>query len=199
MTFDVTFNPFTSKLQFVQAPISGDMIFKGDWDASSGSYPDPVETGWYWIVTVAGTLDGVVYNIGDNLVARNDATSPTASDVFKVDNTEDESVSTTQSLAVGDTLTVTHKTMRVQSAGGDVTSTATPTISAGSYDNQPLILQGMSETNRWTIQDESVLTGSLLRLNGSVAFQIGLNDQIAFRWSDGQNAWIETWRSPNSH
>jgi len=189
---DVVFNPFTSKLQFLQPTLTGDMVLQGDWDAS-GAYPSPVQSGWYWIVTVGAVKDSVDYNVGDGLVAKNTNTSPTSSDFFKVDNTEDESVSTTQSLAVGDALPVTHKTMRVQSAGGAIVSSAVPPIDAGSYDNQPLFIQGMSDTDTWELP-----AAIGVKLNGGVNFKFNKNNTMFLRWSSAESAWIEQSRSANA-
>ena len=54
---------------------------EGGWDASSGSFPvgsTPVsgtKKGDYWYVTVAGTTGGIVFNVGDVIIANKNAAS----------------------------------------------------------------------------------------------------------------------------
>lgn len=54
---------------------------EGGWDASSGSFPvgsTPVagtKKGDYWYVTVAGTVGGIVFNVGDVIIANKDGAS----------------------------------------------------------------------------------------------------------------------------
>jgi hypothetical protein len=54
---------------------------EGGWDASSGSFPvgsTPVsgtKKGDYWYVTTAGTTGGIVFNVGDVIIANKDAAS----------------------------------------------------------------------------------------------------------------------------
>lgn len=56
---------------------------EGGWDASSGTFPvgsTPVagtKKGDYWYVTVAGTVGGVAFNVGDVIIANKDAASTT--------------------------------------------------------------------------------------------------------------------------
>lgn len=56
---------------------------EGGWDASSGTFPvgsTPVagtKKGDYWYVTTAGTTGGVVFNVGDVIIANKDAASTT--------------------------------------------------------------------------------------------------------------------------
>jgi hypothetical protein len=47
------------------ASVTGGMQYKGAWDASTEAYPADPETGWYYVVSVAGTAGGTAYNIGD--------------------------------------------------------------------------------------------------------------------------------------
>jgi hypothetical protein len=57
---------------------------EGGWDASSGSFPvgsTPVsgtKKGDYWYVTVAGTTGGIVFNVGDVIIANKNAASTTS-------------------------------------------------------------------------------------------------------------------------
>jgi hypothetical protein len=57
---------------------------EGGWDASSGSFPvgsTPVsgtKKGDYWYVTTAGTTGGIVFNVGDVIIANKNAASTTS-------------------------------------------------------------------------------------------------------------------------
>lgn len=61
------------------AALANGMVYKGDWDASGGSFPGSgsAQTGWFFYVSVGGTVDGIVFNVGDNLVATTDNASTT--------------------------------------------------------------------------------------------------------------------------
>lgn len=56
---------------------------EGGWDASSGTFPvgsSPVagtKKGDYWYVTVAGTVGGIAFNVGDVIIANKNAASTT--------------------------------------------------------------------------------------------------------------------------
>ena len=53
------------------------VILKGNWDASVGTFPSSTEAGWSYIVSVAGTVDGQVFSIGDRLISILDGASTT--------------------------------------------------------------------------------------------------------------------------
>ena len=68
------------------------IVLKGTWDASLGTFPGAgsAQAGWKYIVSVAGTVDGVTFGIGDTLTAilDNASTATYTSNWFKADNTE---------------------------------------------------------------------------------------------------------------
>jgi uncharacterized protein YqgQ len=74
------------------AALANGMVYKGDWDASSGSFPGSgsAQTGWFYYVSVAGTVDSVSFDVGDNIVATTDnaSTSTYASNWSKHDQTD---------------------------------------------------------------------------------------------------------------
>lgn len=77
---------------YVDATIAGDLIFKGNLDASAlGSQLNNAKSGWFWKVSVAGTLLGIALDVGDNLYCVADVTgTPVSGASFsKIDNTED--------------------------------------------------------------------------------------------------------------
>jgi hypothetical protein len=76
--------PSTAAIKaYVDAAIGGLGNLEGAWDASAGSFPvgsSPVsgtKKGDYWYVSVAGTVNGVAFNVGDVLVATVNAASTT--------------------------------------------------------------------------------------------------------------------------
>jgi len=45
------------------------VVLKGEWDASIGTFPVSTVAGETWIVSVAGTVDAVVFNVNDRIIA----------------------------------------------------------------------------------------------------------------------------------
>lgn len=82
---------------YVDAKVGGLGNLEGAWDASSGSFPtgsSPVsgtKKGDYWYVSVAGTMGGVAFNLGDVIIARVDnASTTTASDWIQLEVNRDQ-------------------------------------------------------------------------------------------------------------
>ena len=59
------------------AALANGMVYKGDWNASSGSFPGSgsAQTGWFYYVSVAGTVNSISFAVGDNIVATTDNAS----------------------------------------------------------------------------------------------------------------------------
>ena len=81
----------------LNAAVSGSMNFRGVLDASiaAGTDLDGSIAGDYWIVTTAGTLDGISFNVGDHLVVTDDITDFSVDGSGKisvVDNTESSDI-----------------------------------------------------------------------------------------------------------
>jgi len=79
---------------------------EGAWDASGGSFPvgtSPVagtKAGDYWYVSVAGTVGGVAFNVGDVIVAKvNGASTSSASDWIQLEVNRDQATETVLGLA----------------------------------------------------------------------------------------------------
>lgn len=74
------------------AALANGMVYKGNWDASAGTFPGAgaAQAGWFYYVSVAGTVDGVAFTVGDNVVAIVDNASATvyASNWSKHDQTD---------------------------------------------------------------------------------------------------------------
>ncbi len=71
------------KVATAQLPdsILGALKYQGVWNASGGTYPASPQDGYYWIISVAGTLGGVDYEIGDWLTYNSSTWS-------KIDNSD---------------------------------------------------------------------------------------------------------------
>lgn len=74
------------------AALANGMVYKGDWDASSGSFPGggSAQTGWFYNVSVGGTVDGVEFAASDAIIAKTDNASTTtyAANWTKKDSTD---------------------------------------------------------------------------------------------------------------
>lgn len=74
------------------AELDAAVILQGTWDASSGSFPGSgsAQAGDSWIVSVGGTVDGVVFAADDRIIAiiDNASTSTFASNWHKADYTD---------------------------------------------------------------------------------------------------------------
>lgn len=79
---------------------------EGGWNASTGSFPigsAPVagtKKGDYWYVTVAGTVGGVAFNVGDVIIAKIDsASTSSAADWIQLEVNRDQATETTLGVA----------------------------------------------------------------------------------------------------
>lgn len=74
------------------AALANGMVYKGDWDASAGTFPGggTAQIGHLYYVSVAGTVDSVEFAVGDNIVATvdNASTGTYASNWSKHDQTD---------------------------------------------------------------------------------------------------------------
>lgn len=72
--------------------LDASVILKGVWDASAGTFPGAgaAQAGWSYIVSVAGTVDGVAFALNDRIIAITDNASTTtfAANWHKADYTD---------------------------------------------------------------------------------------------------------------
>ena len=119
------------------AALANGMVYKGDWAANSGSFPGSgvAQTGWFYYVTVAGTVNGVSFHVGDNLVAITDNASSTtfAGNWSKHDNTA--AVQSVVGLIGVITKTSLLTALNVED-GADVTDTTNVTASGALMDSE---------------------------------------------------------------
>jgi hypothetical protein len=125
--------PSTAAIKaYVDAAIGGLGNLEGAWDASAGSFPvgsSPVsgtKKGDYWYVSVAGTVNGVAFNVGDVLVATVNAASTTtyASNWISIEVNRDQATTSTLGL-------VTLATGTEVNTGTDTVKAVTPATLAG--------------------------------------------------------------------
>lgn len=73
---------YTTLSALITASVAGLVSFKGDWDASAGTFPGAgaAKAGWLYRVSVAGTVDSIPFSVGDSILARvNNASTSTYS------------------------------------------------------------------------------------------------------------------------
>lgn len=82
----------TSAIQAQINSLANGMVYKGNWDASAGTFPGAgvAQTGWFYTVSVAGTVDSVSFEVGDRLIAiaNNASTTTYAANWTKLDATD---------------------------------------------------------------------------------------------------------------
>ncbi len=98
-----------------------------------------------------------------------------------------------QSLVATNAVIATNMNILVQGSGAARTLTSTPTIAAPTIDTL-IIITGNSDANTITLQDESALPGSLLRLQASTRV-LGLYDKIGLLYSVAHSVWEEVFFS----
>lgn len=102
----------------------------------------------------------------------------------------DPSIVTNIAAATG--ITVTNRLMRVQGSGGDITITATPSIGTSfTVDGFELILEGASDSARITLQDESSLAGSGLKLEDTLPKTLGKGDFLRLIYNAADSKWYQ--------
>jgi hypothetical protein len=84
--------------RYVNTIVTGIGLFQGNWDASTSAFPtvriDPageaIEKGDHWIITAAGTMSGILVNIGDVIYAKTGAPGQTAANWFVLESNRDQ-------------------------------------------------------------------------------------------------------------
>lgn len=167
------------------------VVLKGLWDASAGTFPGSgaAKAGWTYIVSVAGTVGGVAFNVDDRLlaIAANASTTVFASNWHKLDYTDQvlqvngktgNVVLTTTDIAEGTNLY--HTAARViasaltgfASSAGAVSQTDTILQAINKIVGNIAAIIGLSDGNKgdvtvassgasWTINDAAVAQSKL--------------------------------------
>lgn len=122
------------------------VVLKGGWDASSGSFPGAgaAQSGWSYIVTVAGTVDGVAFSINDRLLAYADNASTTtyAANWLKLDYTD-------QVLSVDGQTGAVNLSAVYQPLDADLTAIAALTTNAAGLSTLTLTDPGADRLTFW--------------------------------------------------
>jgi hypothetical protein len=98
--------------------------------------------------------------------------------------------SSTQILTAATQIDANAGKLRVEGDGGPVTITAIPTISPPSQDGQQIVIVGTDDTNTVTLQNESALAGTKLKL-GAASRALGAGDVLSLVWDEGLDRWLE--------
>ena len=122
---------------YVDTKVVGLGNLEGGWDASTGSFPvgstptglnvsgSGTKAGDYWYVTVAGTVDGEPFNIGDVIVAKiASASTSSKTDWIRLESNRDQATETIMGVAAIATQTETNN-------GSNDTDIVTPQKLAG--------------------------------------------------------------------
>ena len=111
---------------YVDANIAGLGNLEGAWDASSGAFPvgssptSGTKSGDYWYVSVAGTVDGEAFAIGDMIVAKvNGASTTSKTDWIRLETNRDQATESTFGI-------IKIATQAQVNAGTDDTAAVTP-------------------------------------------------------------------------
>lgn len=104
---------------------------EGGWSAASGAFPvgssptSGTKKGDYWYVTVAGTVDGEAFNVGDVIIANKDAASTSSKvDWIRLEVNRDQATTSTLGL-------VTIATQTEVNTGTDSQKVVTPATLSG--------------------------------------------------------------------
>lgn len=108
------------------AALANGMVYKGNWDASVGTFPGGggAEIGWFYTVSVGGTVDSVVFAVDDRLVGIVDNASTTT---YVGNWTKLDATDAVQSVA-GKTGAVTLVEADITDLGSYITATSVDTL-----------------------------------------------------------------------
>lgn len=97
-------------MTYLPKQLTSALIYMGTHDASTGIYPtETPNSGNYWLISIAGTIDSVSYNVGDWIIYNEDAgwdriPLGTGSNVSSVNNKTGDVTLTTSDIAEGTNL-----------------------------------------------------------------------------------------------
>jgi len=162
------------------AALANGMVYKGDWDASSGSFPGggSAQTGWFYYVSVAGTVNSISFAVGDNIIATTDNASTTtyASNWSKHDQTDavQAVVGLTGSIAKSALLSA----LNVED-GADVTDTGNVTSAGALMDSEVTNLaqvKAFSSADYATAAQGTLATNALPKAGGTMTGALVMPD-----------------------
>lgn len=154
--------------------INGGMIFKDDWDASSGSFPGGgvAQAGWQYYVSTGGTVDSVEFSAGDTIVARVDNASTTTYSPNWRKHDQTDAVQSVAGLTGSIAKAALLAALNVED-GADVTDTANVTAAGALMDSEcanlaavKAINQGLATTDSPTFAAATVTDLAVSNVNG---------------------------------
>ena len=184
------------------AALANGMVYKGDWDASAGTFPGAAaaQIGWFYYVSVAGTVDSVSFAVGDNIIAVVDdaSTSTYASNWSKHDQTDavQAVVGLTGSVAKGSLLAALNvedgadvtDTANVTSAGALMDSEVTNLSQVKAFDSTDYATSAQGSTADSALQPADIASGSITPRADDIDFSGGSDGHVMTVQSDGSMA-----------
>lgn len=152
--------------------LSGGLVYKGGFDASSGVLPADVTQGWLYKITVAGTIDGVEMEVNDTIFANKTVVGASAgTDWDKIDNTESADI-----LRDGDTSLDADWDVDTSKYSDRATTKAfvEDTVDAVTvkFTNETVTLAGDTATLVNTVKDNCIFMGTASILNADGTYDI---------------------------
>jgi len=161
------------------AALANGMVYKGNWDASAGSFPGggSAQTGWFYYVSVAGTVNSISFAVGDNIVATTDNASATtyASNWSKHDQTD--AVQSVVGLTGAVSKSGLLSALNVED-GADVTDTANVTSAGALMDSEVTNLaqvKAFSSSDYATAAQGTTANAALPKAGGAMTGAITTN------------------------
>lgn len=111
------------------AGVTGQLQYQGVLDASAYTNElDNQSAGDYWVISVAGTVEGVEVAVGDILLLNSDTTEATSNDFDKIDNTDLSETDVKALFSAGAGLTYADGVFSVTAGGIDTTQLANDSV-----------------------------------------------------------------------
>ena len=172
------------------AALANGMVYKGDWNASSGSFPGSgsAQTGWFYYVSVAGTVNSISFAVGDNIVATTDNASAStyANNWSKHDQTD--AVQAVVGLTGSITKSALLSALNVED-GANVTDTANVTAAGALMDSEVTNLaqvKAFDQTDYATSAQGTLAANALPKAGGAMTGAITTNSTF-----DGRNVSVD--------
>ena len=161
------------------AALANGMVYKGDWDASASTFPGSgsAQVGWFYYVSVAGTVGGISFAVGDNIVAivNNASTSTYASNWSKHDQTD--AVTSVVGLNGSITKSGLLSALNVED-GADVTGASNVTAAGALMDSEVTNLaqvKAFSSADYATAAQGTLATNALPKAGGALTGAVTTN------------------------
>jgi hypothetical protein len=171
------------------AALANGMVYKGDWSAASGSFPGSgaAQTGWFYYVSGAGTVNGITFAIGDNIIATTDNASATTYSGNWSKHDQTDAVTSVVGLNGSITKSALLSALNVEDgATADQTAaqilTAIKTVDGAGSGLDADLLDGLSSASFATSAQGTLATNALPKAGGTMTgdLSFGDNDKAIF-------------------